>query len=1057
MYDFEHPQNYYEDYNPDTGDELILWRDGYPLQGRNLNNLQKMIIAARKSLGDALFKDGDIISDAQIAVDTSTGVCRASSGLVYLQGMVRSVPAAEFAVPMSGTVAVGIRLQERMVTELEDPSLRNPAVGSRGQAKPGAWRWRVKAVWAWDGDGGSGDFFPVHIIDDGMPRAKELPPNLDSVLQSLGRYDRESTDGGTYVVEGLTVRIAEDAVDGKQVYTVSEGKAHVYGQPVSLPTSRRITYNAVPDLRPVDTEVHTATGEERQRIEVAHAPIHRVTFLRVTVQKTVSVVHGAYSGVSDPLPDTSVVAIVKCRQGETVYAPGTDYKKTGDSVDWSPLGSEPAPGSTYEVTYNYLAGMEPAELDCDGFTVVGAVEGSSILVSYEQALPRLDRLVLTSEGTFTWLQGVGAERNWQQPKVPSKMLGLATVFQTWRPTRELTNDGVHVVSFNTMEELSSRVDYAISEIARQRLEADVATRENGTRAGIFVDPLLDDSMRDQGIEQSAAIVDNELTLPIEGRAFALSADVPKPTARAYTPRVILEQTLRTGSMQVNPYMSFEPMPAIVTLTPAIDRWTEVDSKFTSPVTQFLNTGHYVPGFWATRLVSQSVQTTQQVVGTETKLLEYLRPIDVAFRIEGFGPGEKLTSVTFDGIDVTPENPPVADADGVALGSFKIPDRVPAGSKRVECVGSPDGGSKGSAVFTGQGELTIQTIRQTNTVINYWTDPLAQTFVLNTDTQICAIDLWFTAKGGPARVQIREVDNGLPTHTILGEAVLPLSSIVVTGGGPTRVTFTNPVSVLGNIEYAIVILCDDATTSVAVAEMSKFDANAQRWVAAQPYTIGVLLSSSNASTWTAHQTMDLTFRLYEANYSSAAVHELDLGEATVPDSTDIMLLALADIPTAQTRMEYSLGLPDGQTLTVAEGQATRLSAPVAGAVNVRAKLVGDEKASPVLWPGSQLLAGAVRESADYYTRSIPAGGAKRAVLIYDALIPSGATVTPSLQVDGGEWRAMTPDGTLNQGDGVVEFRFADALGGAALIKARLVLTGNTKARPRVRNIRLMAIA
>ena len=104
---------------------------------------------------------------------------------------------------------------------------------------------------------------------------------------------------------------------------------------------------------------------------MAHAPIHSVEALRVTVQRTVSLVHGAYSGVADSLPDTSVVSIVQCRQGDTVYVPGDDYRKSGDKVDWSPTGNEPATGSTYECTYTVIVSQEPEAPDLDGFTVAG--------------------------------------------------------------------------------------------------------------------------------------------------------------------------------------------------------------------------------------------------------------------------------------------------------------------------------------------------------------------------------------------------------------------------------------------------------------------------------------------------------------------------------------------------------------------------------------------------------------------------------------------------------------------------------------------------------------
>ncbi len=643
------PNNYFQTFDPDKHYERILHRDGYTLQGREMNDVQEMDAYRLKSVVDALFADGDIIRDAQISVNAQTGEVQAQSGAVYLQGAVRGMTPATFVIPTTGTVAVGVRLIERTISELEDPSLRNPVQGEEGANEPGAWRLALEPQWGFDGDGGDGEFYPVHIVDNGVVRAKEQPPNLDSFNQGIARYDRDSTGGGSYIVSGLQVLRAEDAGGGAQIYTVSEGRCRVCGYGVELPTSRRLSYAAQPDLRRIDTEIHTATGAVSQRIDVAHAPVHSVEALRVTVQRTVNLVHGAYSGVADSLPDTSVVSIVQCRQGDTVYVPGDDYRKNGDKVDWSPTGNEPATGSTYECTYTVIVSKEPEELDLDGFTVTGAVAGSSILVTYQQALPRLDRLALTQDGAFVWIKGVASESNPRSPAVPGSLLAIATVSQTWRPDRPVNTDGVRVVPFSDIEALNARLDYVMQEVARQRLEADVFTREAGARVGLFVDPLLGDDMRDQGLEQSAAIVDGELTLPITARAYALSRDVPLPTARAYTPEVVLAQTLRTGSMQVNPYMAFEPLPARVTLTPNVDHWTEVQSNFTSPVTQFIQTGHYVPG--NSSLVSQSLSTTTQFLSSSTSFLEYLRQIDVVFRLEGFGPGEILRKVTFDGIPV----------------------------------------------------------------------------------------------------------------------------------------------------------------------------------------------------------------------------------------------------------------------------------------------------------------------------------------------------------------------------------------------------------------------
>lgn len=1049
-------KDYYDQFDSNKHYSRVLFRDGYALQGAELNELQSIAASRDRRLADALFADGDIVSDAGIVVDAATGAVTCLAGRIYIKGEVRDVASATFTVPTTGTVTVGVRLVETAISELDDPALYNPALGSRGEGEAGAWRLKVTASWGLSTDAGW-EFYPVHAIDDGVPRAKETPPNLSSVNQTIAIYDRDSTGGGTYVSSGMLVRAAE-SIAGAQVYTVAEGRCRVNGYGVSLPTSRRITYAAVPDLRFVDTEVIEATGSASQRVTVAHPPIREITALRVTLQKIVSMVHGAYAGVADALPDTSVMTLVEVKQGETVYEAGTDYKKTGDKVDWSSSGAEPAPGSTYSVTYTYLdKSLTPENVDFDGFSVSGAVAGTGIMVSYNQALPRIDRLCISPDGIFSWVRGVASEYNAQAPAVPATMLALASVNQTWRGTPTVINDGVHVVPWNEMVALSNRVDYVVQEVARQRLEADVATREAGARVGLFVDPLRDDSMRDQGITQSAAVVDGVLTLPIAAKVYRLSADIAAPQARSFSPRVLLAQPYKTGSMLVNPYQAFDPMPAEVVLEPAVDRWTETKTDWTSTETKRVTNMVYAPGAWDHGTTYTSTSSKAETVGSSTSELEFLRQIDVAFTISGFGPGEKLQAIVFDGVTVPAEqNNLAADASGTLTGSFAIPADIPAGAKTVAFTGA--GGTKGSATFVGQGSLTATTLRQVQTITSTVIDPLAQTFILDADTQLAGVDLWFLAKGtGGVRVQIREMSGGYPTRTVLAEAIVPAAQIVVSGGGHTRVLFDAPVPLAAATDYAVVVLCNDATTALAIAELGQFDSTQQQWVSAQPYSVGVLLSSSNAITWTAHQTRDLTFRLLEAVYADG-VASVDLGDATVSTAaTDLVLLALAETPTSKTRVEYALELPSGTSLTVADGQPVRLAEAVTGAVQVTAKLVGDANGSPVLWPGSQLLAGTVQESADYYSRSISAAGAARAVLIYNAVIPSGSTVTPEIQIDGGAWEAMVAGPTVNQGDGLVEFKFTHALAGAQLIKVRLTLTGTISARPQVQDLRLMAVA
>ena len=138
--------NYYNRFDPAKEYERVLLRDGYGAQASEINEIQDMQAYRLRGVAEALFKDGDIIKDAQIAVNPQTGEVRAGAGTVYLNGAVRSIPAAVFSIPVAGSVAVGIRLVTARISELEDPALLNPAVGSGTFGEPGGWRLQTRAA-----------------------------------------------------------------------------------------------------------------------------------------------------------------------------------------------------------------------------------------------------------------------------------------------------------------------------------------------------------------------------------------------------------------------------------------------------------------------------------------------------------------------------------------------------------------------------------------------------------------------------------------------------------------------------------------------------------------------------------------------------------------------------------------------------------------------------------------------------------------------------------------------------------------------------------------------
>lgn len=1035
------PFGYYDRFDPADNYEQHLFIAGRGLQAAELNEIQKLAASRLRGVADALFKDGDIVRDASILVDGTTGEVQCQPGAIYIRGAVRGVAPATLTIPVTGVVAVGVRLVERVVTSLIEPALLDPATGTRNYNQPGAERLEIVAEWAWDGDTGTGEFFPIYTVTEGVQDAKEAPPSLDAITQSLARYDRDSA-GGTYVVSGLGVTKLADS-GGNQVYSVAEGRARVFGYGVELTTSQRVILAAVPDLKAIANEPHLSTTASAQRINFNRAPGTAILEVSITAEKTVTLTHGVSTGAIDPLPDNSVLSLIEVKQGGTTYTAGSDYVLNADKVDWSPAGAEPAPGSTYTVKYQYITNVTPTAVDDDGFTVTGAVAGTLVQVTYSQKLPRFDRLCINASGQFVWLIGVAADYNAQPPAVPPDLLLLATVSQTWRDTRTVTNDGVRVVPMPQLARVESRLDYLVQLIAQQRLESNIHTREAGTKKGLFTDPFIDDSQRDAGTVQTAAVVNGMLMLPISSTVFQMAADITGPTSLSYSHSVRLSQELRSGFMKINPYMAFAVPAARVTLTPSVDRWTVLQTTWLSPETRWWFQWNWAPT-WGDQTRDALINRTVEEVAT-------LRTIPVSFKIEGFGAGENLASFTFDGLTLSVGSL-TANGSGEITGTFNVPADVPSGSKLVRAVGA--GGSNGDAVFTGQGTITRETW-QRQTSIGARVDPLAQTFTLTENAQLSGVDLWFTTKPTTfAMVQIRETATGFPTQTIIAEKTL-LPAAVNIGGAHTRFLFDAPVALLAGVEYALVALCNDADGAVSVAELGKFDATAQRWITSQPYTVGVLLSSSNASTWTAHQDKDLAFRILTANYTQTS-RTVNLGNVAVTGATDLALLAFADNPSPQSGIQYRLTLPDASVVTVASEQPVSLPAAITGNVGVQAVLSGNAANSPVLYPGAQLVAGAVQATGTYVTRAIPAGASSTVKVIYEGNIPSGATVDVHYKGPdvGDTWVAVPQIGTGPADDGFTEFIRSLGSISETTVQIRITLNGTPAARPVLRDLRVI---
>ena len=265
-----------------------------------------------------------------------------------------------------------------------------------------------------------------------------------------------------------------------------------------------------------------------------------------------------------------------------------------------------------------------------------------------------------------------------------------------------------------------------------------------------------------------------------------------------------------------------------------------------------------------------------------------------------------------------------DSNGDVIGSFFIPNNdstfFKSGTREFKLTDDPNNNdsfatTQATANYSAKGlietkeNVTISTrvpqlekrevsenrvISNTTTRTNVtWYDPLAQSFIvpLNGGAFVTSIDLFFHTKDSniPVTLQIREMENGIPTQRIVpfSEVTLPAASVNVvdlTTSLPdpsvaTTFTFSAPVYLQDGMEYCFVVLANSNNYQVWYAGIGEDDYTTGNRISKQPYA-GVLFKSQNASTWTPDQNKDLKFTIKRAEFNTSVSSQIVLENGEV---------------------------------------------------------------------------------------------------------------------------------------------------------------------------------
>lgn len=312
---------------------------------------------------------------------------------------------------------------------------------------------------------------------------------------------------------------------------------------------------------------------------------------------------------------------------------------------------------------------------------------------------------------------------------------------------------------------------------------------------------------------------------------------------------------------------------------------------------------YIP-FMRTR----DVQFVVKGLKPSTRLYAFFDRIDVSEYVTA-------DSNTYDPTDnILSGTPLLTDATGKAEGVFRVP-----GERRAGFLDTPEGLSfrtgervfrltdsptnsdrfktAGEAPYRAQGIVetkqgTIlnirnarlgteivsedQSVTQRDTQENTrtrWVDPLAQSFLVTEDggAYISKIEVFFATKDEniPVTLEIREMVNGYPGQRVFpfGSKVLDAIDVNLSSNGvddPTVFEFDTPVFIPQDTEVCFVLLSNSDEYEVYIATATEPVIGTNIPVTEQPYA-GVLFKSQNASTWTADQLSDMTFKIYKAQW------------------------------------------------------------------------------------------------------------------------------------------------------------------------------------------------
>lgn len=721
-------------------------------------------------------------------------------------------------------------------------------------------------------------------------------------------------------------------------------------------------------------------------------------------------------------------------------------------------------------------------VDFNGKNGLKPVDGTIIQTTYDFYLARADTLVLDDNGKLKVILGQynRVDVATAPPSTDPTVLQIGNTFLFPNSsTGNAFNNGVVRLSMADLQKLKTRIENVEYNQTIEALEnQQIQTEDPLQLRGVFAEPCVDFSRLDDNLSTIAmSFEDAEMTLRIDQPSDQMFSPIFLGSSAAtswgrivtapYTEFAEIVQPLASETYNVNPYAVYNKM-ASLKISPSSDKWIDqtqiivnnskkealsvfmwwrhgesmakANPKLASTLSQVQLDGNQKWNMGNTWTQDSLVGRTGTITSVSNTIrdtaIEFMRSKTVSFTANNLLPNTTNLVASFAGITIpiTPTNGTIAgsvtgsvnaNASGVASGTFQIPANVRCGTVEVMLQNATN-----SAVTTYYAQGTLQTdteiITKTYVTINLH-DPLAESFTFQDDRVVTSFDLYFASKDTTNNVivQVRGMaEGGFPNQTVYAETVLTPSQVNVSAdaSAKTNVKLDDPLMCTAGTTYVLVVITDSNQYTMYTATLGAKQIGNGKVVTSQPYTTGVMFSSSNGQTWDTHQTTDLKFTVYTARFNATAT--VQFSQMTNLNS-DMMLLMATYLTPSNTGCEWqikavqqadvgSVSIDSLPWQPLANYVAQLTNSEIIGLAELQATFTTSTYISPMLALDDLLFTNFISETdGDYVCLNIDTSAApyNTLTMAYDVNLPSGCTVTPYYSTDGGTtWNDFTVSNT-----------------------------------------------